>query len=119
MLSDQQIQKVYDIFEVYNETLKPLLAEVDIYYKVHPLQLFNEIRAFTDHLAHVFLPDADSAFIDSHLNRAWSHINRSIFDCLKFINVYLTHVKSPLSVRLKLIVNSILIIYLDLSTSFI
>ena len=40
MLSNEQIQKTYDIFEVYNDTLKPLIAQVDIYYKVHPLSLF-------------------------------------------------------------------------------
>ena len=50
--------------------------------------MFNEIRAFNDHMAHVFLPDVESDFIDSNLERAWSHIRRTIFDCFKFINVH-------------------------------
>ena len=69
--------------------MKPLLAEVEARYEGHPLPLFNEIRMFTDHIARCYRSTADEEFIQKQLSKAEGHLNRTVFDCFKFLIVLL------------------------------
>lgn len=76
------------LYEAYNETLKPLLAEVESKQEFHPLPIFNELRSFFDHIARCYRPGVTEDYIYDELFKAKGHIKRAIFDCFKFLNVY-------------------------------
>lgn len=52
-----------------------------------PIPLFNEIRAFNDHVARCYIISFSDDQISDELGRAERHINRIILDCYKYLNV--------------------------------
>lgn len=84
-LNQSKLQELYD---TYHNVLKPLLIEVESRYQYHPLPLFNEIRSFTDHVARCYRNEVAEDVIRIELSKAEGHLNRIIFDCFKFLNVY-------------------------------
>jgi len=64
------------------------MAELEALYEKAPIPVFNEIRAFTDHLSRCYRDNVDEKYIREQLSKARNHLVRAIFDCFKYINVY-------------------------------
>ena len=80
-LNDKSHQeKLKELFDTYNQTLKPLIAEVEVCYEEFPSPVFNEIRAYNDHIARCFIDNTD---IQEELGKAEGHLKR-----IKEINPY-------------------------------
>ncbi|MBP1629407.1 MAG: hypothetical protein H6Q15_300 [Bacteroidetes bacterium] len=87
--------KISDLYNTYNEVIKPLIALYEAREEVFPIPLFNEIRAFNDHIARCFIPSSSDYQIENELFRAERHINRIVLDCYKYLNVsFYVEVKS-------------------------
>lgn len=86
-LSQSNLNAIADLYGIYNNTVKPLVANIEAYYQQFPLPILNEIRAFTDHIGRCFyLHDPDK--IDENIKKARSHVKRIVFDCFKYSNVH-------------------------------
>ena len=79
--------KFSKLYTSYNEVIKPLIALYEAREEVFPIPLFNEIRAFNDHVARCYIPSFSDDQIEDELGRAERHINRIILDCYKYLNV--------------------------------
>ena len=77
-----------EAYSVYNNTFKPLLAEVEITYQAQPIPIFNEIRSFNDHIARCYREGVNEEYINEQLNKAQGHIKRATLDCFKFLVVF-------------------------------
>ena len=77
------------LYDKYNNIIKPLVAEIEVRFEEVPTSIFNEIRAFNDHISRCFLKPEDKEWINVQLNKANGHIERIILDCYKFLNVAL------------------------------
>ena len=66
-----------------------LIAEIEVRYEKFPSPIFNEIRAFNDHIARCHREDISDLEIEDELKKAKGHIERIILDCYKFLNVEL------------------------------
>lgn len=77
------------LYETYNNIIKPLLAEIEVRYERFPVVIFNEIRAYNDHIARCYMKPKDEEWIHSQVKKAKSHIERMVLDCYKFLNVSL------------------------------
>ena len=84
-MTDSQTEKLIQQYELYNSVIKPLIATYEAREKQFPTPIFNEIRAFNDHIARCYMPQINSDFIDSQLIRASRHLNRIILDCYKYL----------------------------------
>ena len=51
--------------------------------------IFNEIRAFNDHISRCYMKPDNKDWIDTQIRKSESHIERIILDCYKFLNVSL------------------------------
>ncbi|MCK4919680.1 MAG: hypothetical protein KAS71_01460 [Bacteroidales bacterium] len=72
-------------YEMYNDVIKPLIAAYEAREQSFPTPIFNEIRAFNDHIARCYLNNKSSKFIDEQLTRAGRHIHRIILDLYKYL----------------------------------
>ena len=72
------------LYEAYNNVIKPLIAEIEVRYEQFPIVIFNEIRAFNDHIARCYIRPDDNVWTNSQIRKAQSHIERMILDCYKF-----------------------------------
>lgn len=79
--------KLSELYNTYNEVIKPLIALYEAREEVFPIPLFNEIRAFNDHVARCYIISFSDDQINDELGRAERHINRIILDCYKYLNV--------------------------------
>ena len=85
-----QFEKVSaKLFSQYNNNIKPLIAEIEARGEVMPQPLFNEIRAFTDHIARCYRKDITDECISDELSKANRHIVRITLDCFKCLNILL------------------------------
>jgi hypothetical protein len=82
-------EQVALLYRTYNEVIKPLIAEIEVRYEKFPTPIFNEIRAFNDHVARCFRENISDLDIENELRKANGHIERIILDCYKFLNVAL------------------------------
>ncbi len=78
-----------ELYKSYNEVIKILIADFEAREETFPLPIFNEIRAFNDHVAQCYRDDISDDDIKGELQKAKRHISRIIFDCYKFLNVSL------------------------------
>ena len=76
------------LYEKYNTIVKILISEVEVTYEKYPPPIFNEIRAFNDHIARCYFKEFTEDQKKYELERADSHLKRIIFDCFKYLNVY-------------------------------
>jgi hypothetical protein len=53
----------------------------------YPIEVFNEIRAITTHLARINALDLNAASLEYNLSAAESHVKRGILDCYKYLCV--------------------------------
>ena len=77
------------LYKSYNEVIKPLVAEIEARGQEFPLPLFNEIRAFNDHVAQCYWDDATDEKIKSETYKAERHITRIVLDCYKYLTLLL------------------------------
>jgi hypothetical protein len=76
------------LYQQYNTTVKILISDVEVTYEEFPASIFNEIRAFNDHIARCYFEDFTEDQKKYELEKAASHIKRIVFDCFKYLNVY-------------------------------
>lgn len=88
MTTDQQYQ-IEDCYVAYCEVIKPLIAQIEASSEKLPLPLFNEIRAFNDHIARCYYNAPDEQYIALQIDKARRHITRITLDCFKCLNVIL------------------------------
>lgn len=82
--------EVVSLYKSYNKIIKPLIAEIEVRCESFPQAIYNEIRAFNDHIARCYNRDfSDDDFVKLELFKAKGHIERIILDCYKFLNVFL------------------------------
>jgi len=77
------------LYRSYIEVIKPLIAEIEVRYEKFPTPIFNEIRAFNDHVARCHREGISDSDIEDELRKAKGHIERIILDCYKFLDVAL------------------------------
>jgi len=88
-MNSQFATQVTLLYQTYNEVIKPLIAEIEVRYEKFPTPIFNEIRAFNDHIARCHREGISDSDIENELWKAKGHIERTILDCYKFLNVSL------------------------------
>lgn len=84
-----QQNKITTLYNQYNTIIKPLMAEIEAREERMPLPIFNEIRAFNDHIARCYLEGTHSERINNELLKAERHITRITLDCFKCLNISL------------------------------
>lgn len=82
-------EKVATLYASYNEVIRPLISEIEARQESFPTPLFNEIRAFNDHIARCYLQKISKEKIVAELNKAEGHITRITLDCFKYLDVFL------------------------------
>lgn len=75
--------RMYTLNKNYQEIVKPLIATIESMSEKMPISIFNESRAFTDHIGRCYVNYNNEDYIDEQLKRAERHINRMIMDCYK------------------------------------
>ena len=83
--TENQLKRLY---KTYNDSVKLLIADLEARNQSFPIEIFNEIRAFTDHVARCYLPGKTEEDIQNELVKAEGHIIRTLLDCYKCLNVY-------------------------------
>lgn len=86
-MTPTNLEQISSLYNTYNEVIKPLIALYEAREEQFPTPVFNEIRAFNDHIAKCHLNDIDENQINEEIKLAERHIFRIIFDCYKFLNV--------------------------------
>lgn len=64
-----QQNKITTLYNQYNTIIKPLMAEIEAREERMPLPIFNEIRAFNDHIARCYLEGTHSERINNELSK--------------------------------------------------
>lgn len=82
-------ERLTPLYHKYNDVIKPLIAEIEVRFESFPISIFNEIRAFNDHVSRCYLKPDDEEWINNQIHKAKGHIERIILDCYKFLNVSL------------------------------
>ncbi|HKK43755.1 MAG TPA: hypothetical protein VJ963_15165 [Bacteroidales bacterium] len=77
------------LYKTYNEVIKPLIADIEARGQQFPLPLFNEIRAFNDHVAQCYWEDSTDVTISAEIHKAERHIVRIVLDCYKYLVLFL------------------------------
>jgi len=88
-MESQFTDKIKLFYNAYNDVIKPLIAEIEVRFEKFPIPVFNEIRAFNDHIARCHRENISNQEIENELRKAEGHIERIILDCYKFLNVAL------------------------------
>lgn len=83
VVKDEIFTKMHDLNYSYENVVKVLLATIESLDEIMPISIFNESRAFTDHLGRCYVNNTDKEFIAEQLDRAERHLNRMIMDCYK------------------------------------
>lgn len=81
-------EQLKELYNKYSEEFKPWLAAVEATYEELPAAVLNEIRAFVDHISRCYLDTVPDVIIDRNIDRAASHLDRAIFDCIKYLVVW-------------------------------
>ncbi len=89
MLTPEQLEKIAALYVNYNEVIRPLISEIEARQEIFPAPLFNEIRAFNDHIARCYLSGKKEVQINEEISKADGHINRITLDCFKYLDVFL------------------------------
>lgn len=81
--------KLSPLYQTYNEVIKPLIAEIEVRFESFPTSIYNEIRAFNDHVARCYRNINDEELIETQIKKSKGHIERIVLDCYKYLNVKL------------------------------
>ena len=82
-------ERLAPLYHKYNTVIKPLIAEIEVRFESFPISVFNEIRAFNDHVSRCYLKPDDNDWVNAQIKKAEGHVERIILDCYKFLNVSL------------------------------
>ena len=82
-------KRIVDCYCTYCAVIKPLIANIEALSEKMPLPLFNEIRAFNDHIARCYYNTPTIQYITEQVDMAERHITRITLDCFKCLNVLL------------------------------
>lgn len=88
-MTQQDRAHIEDCYVRYCAVIKPLIANIESLSEKIPLPLFNEIRAFNDHIARCYYLNPDDNFIKEQISKAERHVERITLDCFKCLNVIL------------------------------
>lgn len=80
---------VENCYVKYCSVIKPLIARIEAQSERIPLPLFNEIRAFNDHIARCYYNNPSENYISEQVEKASRHIVRMTLDCFKCLIVIL------------------------------
>lgn len=72
-------------YNSYSYVIKPLVATYEAREQQFPTPIFNEIRAFNDHVSRCYLDDATDEFIQEEIKKAGRHTTRIILDLYKYL----------------------------------
>jgi hypothetical protein len=81
-------EKLSKLYIGYNQTIKLLIADIESKYQQFPLSIFNEIRAFNDHMARCYVEGFSDDKIEKEIEKAEGHIIRITLDCYKYLDVW-------------------------------
>lgn len=82
-------ERIHDLYLKYGTVVKPLMAEIEAKGERMPLPIFNEIRAFNDHIARCHYLSLDDKNKSNEYDKAERHIVRMTLDCFKCLNLIL------------------------------
>ncbi|MCM1254506.1 MAG: hypothetical protein NC221_00085 [Duncaniella sp.] len=82
-------EAISDCYVQYCAVIKPLIARIEALSEKIPLSIFNEIRAFNDHIARCYYNSPTEKYIEEQIDKANRHIVRISLDCFKCLNVIL------------------------------
>jgi len=88
-MNRESFNEIARCYVSYCSVIKPLIAQIEARSEKLPLQLFNEIRAFNDHIARCFYNSPSGSYITEQTDKAQRHITRLTLDCFKCLNVIL------------------------------
>lgn len=83
VLTEQQQEKVNDIYKKYLEEIVPLLSNLEVVDSEYPVEITNEIRAIFTHLSRCFAFPT-KVDIDAQIKAAERHVKRALLDCYKY-----------------------------------
>ena len=86
-MTEEASKRISECYVQYCEVIKPLIARIEAYSEKFPLPLFNEIRAFNDHIARCYYHTPSDSFIAEQIDKASRHILRITLDCFKCLIV--------------------------------
>lgn len=88
MYNENQNNSIKELFELYINSVKPLIALIESQYEKFPEPILNEIRMAHDHLAHCYINCTTDKLIEDEIKSAYGHYRRMLYDCFKFLNVH-------------------------------
>jgi len=86
---EHQHDKLREYYRQYMEVVRPLIMFYEVMEEKAPISVYNEIRAFNDHIATVYHYEAkedDENKINSEINKVHSHLLRLTLDGYKYVN---------------------------------
>lgn len=86
-MTNDASRRIADSYIQYCDVIKPLIARIEALSEKIPLPLFNEIRAFNDHIARCYYNNPSDEYIDEQIDKASRHIVRMNLDCFKCLIV--------------------------------
>lgn len=86
-MTDSDRKCIEECYVTYCDVIKPLIANIEAQSELLPLPVFNEIRAFNDHIARCYYNNPSEDYIHQQVDRANRHIVRITLDCFKCLNV--------------------------------
>lgn len=86
-MTEEATKRIAECYVQYCDVIKPLIARIEAYSEKFPLPLFNEIRAFNDHIARCYYRTPSDSFIAEQIDKASRHIIRITLDCFKCLIV--------------------------------
>jgi len=78
-------QELYQLFDFYHNSYKPVMALAETLKQEFPGPVLNEMRNLADHVASCFRYNATEQICLNELKRARRHIARAIIDCYKIM----------------------------------
>lgn len=86
-MTEEASKRIAECYIRYCDVIKPLLARIEAFSEKFPLPLFNEIRAFNDHIARCYYQNPSDRYIEEQIDKASRHIVRISLDCFKCLIV--------------------------------
>lgn len=77
-------EQISMIYEQYQNTVKPYVAQLEVMENEFPVEILNEVRSIMSHTAKCYETD-DENIIEININKANSHMKRCILDCYKYL----------------------------------
>ena len=75
--------KVTDLYVDYRTKVHPLVVLIQVESGEFPTQILNEIRSFDFHIACCYADIKNDIFVNEHIRKATSHMERCLIDCYK------------------------------------